>query len=98
MLNFNRRIILHPRLPSREPFAVLRGYKNRDGPLIHHQHDGPQWYRFIGLEHGGTGPPQGTGPPIKTGMIYFYFAKPVRHRNAKPESETEVKFTQEYLL
>ena len=48
---------LSVRLSLREPFTVLTEYRNRDGPLIYHQRDGPQWYRFIGVDRGATGPP-----------------------------------------
>lgn len=97
MLNHKQTIRLQRRLSSREPFAVLRGYKNRDGPLIYHRRDGPQWYRFIGSKYSGTGPPDGTGPPNMF-WNFSYFAKPERNSNAKPELKKEVKFEQEYLL
>jgi len=85
MFHYQHAIRLQRRLPSWGPFAVLRGYKNRDGPLIYHRRDGPQWYRFIGLEHNGTGPPEGTGPPAGKQSVFLCFATYGFQSDAKPD-------------
>lgn len=84
---------LRRRLPSWEPFIVIRDYRSRDGPLIYHRRDGPRWHRFIGVELSSTGPPDGTGPPKGSSrFISALRSKEFIYLKAKSDLKNVMKF------